>query len=69
MKEPETLFKSLEPAMPKIWPIPGLSVSWAKKNLLLGINNKVLLYSIGNYIECPMVNHNGKEYENIYIYI
>ena len=26
------------------------------------INNKVLLYSTGNYIQYPMTNHNGKEY-------
>ena len=26
------------------------------------INNKVLLYSTGNYIQYPGVNHNGKEY-------
>ena len=31
------------------------------------INNKVLLYSIGNYIQHPVINHNRKEYEkNIY---
>ena len=24
------------------------------------INNKVLLYSAGNYIQYPMINHNGK---------
>ena len=43
----------------------------SQKNLLLGINNMVLLYSTGNYIEYPMVNHNGKEYEKecVYIYI
>ena len=45
----------------------------SQKNLLLGINNTVLLYSTGNYIEYPMVNHNGKEYEKecvcVYIYI
>ena len=31
------------------------------------INNKVLLYSTENYIQHPMINHNGKEYkkENI----
>ena len=23
------------------------------------INNKVLLYSTENYIQCPMINHNG----------
>ena len=37
------------------------------------INNKVLLYSIGNYIQCPVINHNGREYEKecvcVYIYI
>ena len=31
------------------------------------INNKVLLYSTGNYIQYPMINHNGKEYEKEYI--
>ena len=25
-------------------------------------NNKVLLYSTGNYIQYPVINHNGKEY-------
>ena len=25
------------------------------------INTKLLLYSTGNYIQCSMVNHNGKE--------
>ena len=27
------------------------------------INNKVLLYSTGNYSQYPVINHNGKEYE------
>ena len=27
------------------------------------INNKVLLYSTGNYIQYLVINHNGKEYE------
>ena len=27
------------------------------------INNKILLYSTGNYIQYPAINHNGKEYE------
>ena len=26
------------------------------------INNKVLMYSTGNYIQYPVINHNGKEY-------
>ena len=35
------------------------------------INNKVLLCSTGNYIQYPVINHNGKEHEKecIYIYI
>jgi len=33
-------------------------------------NNKVLLYRTGNYIQYPVINQYGKEYEkNIYIYI
>ena len=36
------------------------------KLLYIGwINNKVLLYRTGNYIQHPVVNHNGKE--RIYI--
>ena len=31
--------------------------------------NKVLLYSTGNYIQYPVINYNGKEYEKEYIYI
>ena len=35
------------------------------------INNKDLLYSTGNYIQYPVINPNGKEYEKekIYIYV
>ena len=33
------------------------------------INNKVLLYNTGNYIEYPVINHNGKEYEKEYIHM
>ena len=34
------------------------------------INNKVLLYSAGNNIQYPVINHNGKEYkkEGVFIY-
>ena len=31
--------------------------------------NKVLLDSTGNYVEYPVINHNGKEYEKEYICI
>ena len=40
--------------------------------LYLGwMNNKVLLYSTGNYIQYPMINYNEKQYEKecIYIYV
>ena len=34
------------------------------------VNNKALLYSTGNYIQYPAINHNGKEYiKKIYIYV
>ena len=33
------------------------------------MNNKVLLYSTGSYIQHPMINRNGKEYDKEYIYI
>ena len=33
------------------------------------INSKVLLYSTGNYIQYPMLNHKGKEYEKECVYM
>ena len=35
------------------------------------INNKVLLYTTGNYIQSPGINHNGKKYlkKNVYMCI
>ena len=39
------------------------------KLLYIGWINKVLLYSTGNYIQYSVTNHNGKEYEYIYICI
>ena len=33
------------------------------------INNKVLVYSTGNYIQYPVINQNGKEYEKEYVYV
>ena len=32
------------------------------------INNKVLMYSTGKYIEYPVINHNGKEYDKEWMY-
>ena len=33
------------------------------------INNKVLLCGTGNHVQCPGINHNGKEYKKEYICI
>ena len=33
------------------------------------INNKVLLYNRGNYIQYPVIDHNGRDSEKIWIYI
>ena len=33
------------------------------------INNKVLLYSTGNYIQYLVITYNGKEYEKEYTYV
>ena len=35
---------------------------WGKPLYIEWISNKVLLYSTGNYIQYPVINHNGKEY-------
>ena len=60
------------------WERDGLRVEISIYKLIYirWINNKVLLYSTGNYIWYPVINHNGKEYEQkriwkeyIYIYV
>ena len=33
------------------------------------INDKVLLYSTGNYIQYPMINRKGKEYKKECVYV
>ena len=45
-----------------------LGVSRCKLLHIQWINNKILLYSTGNYIQYFVINHNGKEYDK-YIYI
>ena len=35
-------------------------IRWCKLVYTEWINNKILLYSTGNYIQCLVVNHNGK---------
>ena len=44
-------------------------ISRCKLVYIAWINNKVLLYSTGNCIQSPVINHNGKEYEKEYTYI
>ena len=50
-----------------------VGVSRCKLLYIEWINNKVLLYSTENYIQYPMINHNGKEYffknKDVYICI
>ena len=41
----------------------GESLGLIDANLHTGWKNKVLLYSTGNYIQYPMINHDGKDYE------
>ena len=44
---------------------------WKRQSTALEwINNKVLMYSTGNYIQYPATNYNGKEYKkNVCMYI
>ena len=44
-------------------------VSRCKLVYIEWINDKVLLYSTGNYIQYPMINHNGKEYKKECMYM
>ena len=46
----------------------GLGLADVKLLYMEWINNKVLLYSMGNYIQYPMINHNEKN-KRMYIYI
>ena len=42
------------------------------ENIYIGwINNKVLLYNTGNYIQYPTINHNGKEFlkKKVYMHV
>ena len=44
-------------------------VSRCKLGYIGWINSKVLLYSTGNYIQYPVISHNGKEYlKRMYVY-
>ena len=47
----------------------SLGLADANYEIIEWINNKVLLYSPGNCIQYPVINHDGKEYEKEYIYM
>ena len=40
--------------------------SGLRRSKLCWMNNKVLLFSTGNYIQYSEINHNGKEYKQEY---
>ena len=44
-------------------------ISRCKLSYIEWVNNRVLLYSMGNYIQYPVLIHNGKVYEKIHICI
>ena len=58
-----------------LWVDWEFEVSRCKLLYIELINNNVLLYSKENYLQYPVINHHGKEYEkesiylSIYIYI
>ena len=41
--------------------VQAINIEW--------INNKVLLYGTGNYIQYLVVNHDGKEYKKSALYV
>ena len=46
------------------WERDGLGVWYQQIQTIIyrmGVNNKVLLYSTGNYIQYPVIEHSGKE--------
>ena len=46
------------------------SLRLADANYCVGwMNNKVLLYNTENYIQYPVINHSGKEYEKEFVYV
>ena len=46
-----------------------VGVSRNKILYMEGINNKVLLYRTENYIQCLVINYNGKVYKKVYMYV
>ena len=46
-----------------------VGISRCKLVYIEWINNTVLLHSTGNYIQYPVINHSGKEYEKEHMYM
>ena len=44
-------------------------ISRCKLLYIVWVNNKALPYSTGNYIQYPLINHNGKESGQVSLYI
>ena len=55
--------------LPRGWVAGGDGLGVCKLLYIEWINYKVLLYRVGNYIQYPVVNLNGKEYEKEYMYM
>ena len=47
----------------------GFGISRSKLVCIRWINKKALLYSTGNYIQCSIINQNGKEYKKVYMWV
>ena len=59
---------SLVHELPRTCALPHIFSSHHNKCLqnfktVVWINNKVVLYNTGNYIQYPVINHDGKEYK------
>ena len=44
-------------------------ISGCRLSYVRWIHNNILLQSTGNYIQYPVINNNGKQYEKEYIYV
>ena len=47
----------------------GFGISRCKLLSIEWINNKFLLYSTGNYIQYPVINHEKNMKNNVYVYL
>ena len=60
---------SLKDIVPEGWVGVWLSSCKLLHQYIGWLNTKVLLYSTGNYIQYPVINQNGREYEKVYVYM